>query len=433
MPKTRHAPAPPPAADELRTHDVRGNRLYLGGCAAEDLAREFGTPLYVYEEAVIRRQARHLRRSFAAAEPDLHYAMKANQNPALLRILLEEGLGIDAVSPFEVRLALEVGFAPGRILFTGSNSTEEDLRYCLERGVPVNVGSLDELERYGRMNPNGAVAVRINPDIGAGHHHHVITGGPDSKFGIYVSEREAILAALRRHGLRLVGIHAHIGSGILRTDDMLEALEITLKAAGAFPGLEFVDLGGGFGTPNRPRDKPLALAELGSAMCERFLAFRRSQGAAVRMKLEPGRYLVAQSGTLLARVTTFKHTPAHAFVGTDSGFNHLIRPALYGAYHEIVNASAVAGEAVPVVVAGNICESGDLFTQGNGGLEDRPVSRPQVGHLLAVRDAGAYGMVLSSQYNMRPRPAEVLVRDGQARLIRRRETYEDIMAALRGL
>jgi diaminopimelate decarboxylase len=413
--------------------DIRAGRLYLGGCPAEDLARAFGTPLYAYEEAVIRAQARRMRRCFAQAEPDFHYAMKANNNPVLLGILREEGLGIDAVSPFEVRLALEAGFPPERILFTGANVAEGELRFCLELGVPVNVGSLTELERFGRLNPGGSVAVRLNPDVGAGHHQHVITGGPHSKFGIYVDQRAAVEEVLRRHGLRLSGVHAHIGSGILRTDDMLAAMAVTLKAAREFPGLDFVDLGGGFGIPYRPGETPLPLEELGSAMAEAFAEFRRAYGRPVRMKLEPGRFLVAQSGTLLTRVTSLKTTPAHTFVGTDSGFNHLIRPAFYGAYHEILNASASGAPPAKVVVAGNICESGDVFTQAGDGPEDRELPMPAPDHLLAIRDAGAYGMVLSSQYNMRPRPAEVLVSDGRARLIRRRDTYEDLLAPYRGL
>ncbi|HUJ75752.1 MAG TPA: diaminopimelate decarboxylase [bacterium] len=415
------APQPPQALD------VRGNRLFLGGCAAEDLARQFGTPLYVYEEDVLRRQCRAMRQSFAGAPADLHYAVKANHNPSLLRVLKDEGLCIDAVSPFEVRLCLELGFPPGQILFTGNNTTEDELRYCLQRGVPVNVGSLDELEAYGRLNPGGAVAVRINPDLGAGHHPHVITGGPNSKFGIYATERPRILETLRAHRLRLTGIHVHIGSGILRTDDMLQAMEVTLREAQAYPGLEFIDFGGGFGIAYRPEEKPLALGELGSAMAERFNAFARAYGGALRMKLEPGRFLVAQSGTLLARVTALKSTPAHAFVGTDTGFNHLIRPLLYGAFHRVLNASQVSGPERSVVVAGNVCESGDVFTQGAQGLEEQALSAPQVGQLLAICDVGAYGMALSSQYNLRPRPPEVLVRQGQARLIRRRETYEDLL------
>ena len=407
--------------------DVRDNRLYLGGCAAEALARQHGTPLYVYEEAVIRRQCRRFKESFTEAAPDIHYSLKANPNPAILHIIKVEGLCIDAVSPFEVRLCLEVGFRPEQILFTGNNTTGEDLRYALDRDVAVIVGSLGELERFGGMNPGGRVSVRINPDVGDGHHHHVITGGPDSKFGIYHSDLERIREIIERHRLTLTGVHSHIGTGILKTDQMLAAMEVILAAAARLPRLEFIDFGGGYGIPYRPGDSPLPLEELGREMTRRFAAFCEEYGRPLKMKLEPGRFLVAQSGTLLVRVTNVHRTPGHIFVGTDSGFNHLVRPIMYGAYHQMVNASAVEGDATPVVVAGNICESGDVFTQGKSGIEERDLTTPQTGQVLALRDVGAYGINLSSQYNLRPRPAEVMVQDGAARLIRRRETYDDMI------
>ena len=412
--------------------DVRDNRLFLGGCGAESLAAEFGTPLYVYEEDIIRRQCRLLREGFPAyqggAAPEFHYAMKANPNPAILRVLQAEGLGVDTVSPFEVRLCLALGFRPEQIIFTGNNTSDAELREAIGHRVPVNVGSLSELARYGRLNPGGRVACRINPDVGAGHHPHVITGGPDSKFGIYHSHLPRMQAILAEHKLTLTGVHSHIGTGILRIEDMLTAMEITLGTAHKLPGLEFVDFGGGFGIPYRPGEAPLPLAELGREMSRRFAHFCAGYGQPLRMKFEPGRFLVAQSGTLLARVTTLHATPAHTFIGTDSGFNHLARPILYGAYHAIVNASAVAGPPLRAVVAGNICESGDVFTQGTGGIEDRDLVRTAEGDLLAVRDVGAYGFNLASQYNLRPRPAEVMVQDGKARLIRRRESYEDVIS-----
>jgi diaminopimelate decarboxylase len=407
--------------------EVRDNQLYLGDCAAGALAEAFGTPLYVYEADVIRRQCRAMREAFAAAQPDLHYAVKANCNPAVLRILRDEGLCIDAVSPFEVRLCLELGFKPEQILFTGNNTAEEEFAFCLSQGVPINAGSLVELERFGRLSPGGRISLRINPDVGAGHHPHVITGGPDSKFGIYYTEQPAIADLLKRYDLKLVGIQSHIGTGILRTDEMLQAMEIILNTARAFEELEFIDFGGGFGIPYRPEEQPLPLKELGSAMCERFAAYCAETGRPLKMKLEPGRYLVAQAGTLLLRVTTIASTPAHTFVGTDSGFNQLVRPALYGAYHEVVNASRVKGDPMDAVVAGNVCEAGDIFTQGKEGLEQRRFTRPELGELLALLDVGAYGMAQASNYNLRPRPAEVLVQGGNSRLIRRRETYDDLV------
>ena len=427
MPRAPAGSPHPCVAAGTDAMDVRDNQLCLGECPVQALVDAFGTPLYVYEEDVIRRQCRAMREAFAAAQPDLHYAVKANFNPALLRILRDEGLGIDAVSPFEVRLCLELGFKPEQILFTGSNTSESDFAYCLSEGVPINVGSLVELERYGRLSPGGRVSLRINPDVGAGHNPHVITGGPNSKFGIYHTEQPAIRALLEQHDLTLVGIQSHIGSGILRTDEMLAAMEIILNTARSFEALEFIDFGGGFGIPYRPDQKPLPLKELGSAMCERFASFCSEYGRPLKMKLEPGRYLVAQSAALLVRVTNIQSTPAHTFVGTDSGFNHLVRPVMYGAYHEVVNASRVNGEPFEAVVAGNVCEAGDVFTQGAEGLEHRTFTRPEPGHVLALLDAGAYGMALASNYNLRARPAEVLVRGGNSRLIRRRETYEDLV------
>jgi diaminopimelate decarboxylase len=414
----------------LTTQD---NRLCIGSRPADQLAQEFGTPLYVYDEAVIRQRCADLRAAFRGAQPDFHYALKANFNPSLLRILKEEGFCIDAVSPHEVRLALELGFRPTQILFTGSNVTEEDLAYCIAQQVPVNLGSLDEVERFGRLNPGGTLSVRINPEVGAGHHHHVITGGPDSKFGIWSTDRAKLDPVLAKHGLRLCGIHAHIGSGILRTDDMLTAMEMILGAAQHYQGLDFIDFGGGFGVPYRQDEKPLPLGELGSYMSERFMTFGRSYGRPLKMKLEPGRYVMAEAGTLLVRVTTVKSTPAHTFVGTDSGMNHLVRPAMYGSYHAIANASRVDGPSRPVVVAGNVCEAGDVFTQNENGPEDRPLADPQVGDVLAILNAGAYGFSQSTQYNLRPRPAEVLVNAQGAHLIRHRESYEDLMRNFEGL
>ena len=407
--------------------DIRENQLYIGGVSAESLAEAYGTPLYVYEESIIRRQCRLLRESFINSDIDFHYAMKANNNPALLTILRDEGVHIDAVSPHEVRLALETGFGREQILFTGNNSRDEDFAFCQENKVLVNAGSLSELERLGRMNPGGRVSIRVNPDVGAGHHPHVITGGPDSKFGIYHTETDAVHTLLREHNLTLAGITSHIGTGILKTEDMLQAMEVILNTADKFADIEFVDFGGGFGIPYQPNQAPLPIADLGRAMAERFAAFCTARGKALKMKLEPGRYLVAQSASLLVRITNIQMTPAHTFVGTDSGFNHLLRPILYGSHHEILNASAMEGEQLNVVVAGNICESGDVFTRNGKGLEDRPLTRPEVGDLLALRDVGAYGMSLASQYNLRARPAEILVDEGSARLIRLRETYEDLV------
>lgn len=407
---------------------ILDNQLYFGEHSAEELCHRFGTPLYVYEEEVVRRQYRQLVDQFEYAATRIHYAVKANYNPQLLRILLEEGCGADTVSQFEVRLCLELGFRPEDIIFTGDNSDEAEMRYCLENQVLINVGSLDQLNQLGELAPGSRVCARINPNVGAGHHSHCITGGPKTKFGIYHDQLDKIVETAARHRLKLVGLHSHIGTGILEAEKFLEAMDITLGVAKQVSGLEFVDFGGGIGIPYRESQKALDLADFGAKVSKHFADFSTKYGRALELKIEPGRFLVCQAGTLLARVVGQKDTPAFHFVGCDTGFNHLIRPMAYGSYHRIMNASRVEGKNVSSVLCGNICESGDVFTQGEGGFEEREVSELKRGDIVALMDAGAYGMSMSMQYNMRSRPAEILIpASGEPRKIRERESYDDIM------
>ena len=402
------------------------NRLCFEGLEAEALVQEFGSPLYVYEAEVLRERFR----AFQAAFPEkvhLHYAMKANSNPTLLGLLQQEGAWIDAVSPLEVRLALDAGFAPERILFTGNNSAPDELDFCIALGVSVNLGSLESLRRFGERHPGTEISVRVNPGMGAGHHAHCITGGPASKFGIYHDRLDSALELAAKNRIRIIGVHSHIGTGIYAPEPMLAAMELVLQASQGFPDLRFINFGGGFDIPYRPDQTPLDLPALGRQMQERFSAFCKDYGRPLTMKLEPGRFLVGPGGTLLVTVTNFTDTPDYRFVGVDSGFNHLVRPTMYGAYHRVLNASRTEGQEQEVVVVGNICESGDIFTRSEEGMT-RKIPEVRVGDCLALCDAGAYGMSMSSQYNTRPRPAEVLVENGQARLIRRRETYQDLIA-----
>jgi len=406
---------------------VVNNRLCFGGLDAPTLVQEFGSPLYVYEAEVLRERFRGFQAAFSQ-NVHLHYAMKANSNPTLLRRLQQEGAWIDAVSPLEVRLALDAGFAPERILFTGNNSTPDELDYCIAKGVPVNLGSLESLRRYGERHPGTEISVRVNPGMGAGHHSHCITGGPASKFGIYHDRVGTALEIASENRVRIIGVHSHIGTGIFAPEPMLEAMELVLQTSQQFPELRFIDFGGGYGIPYRPDQTPLDLPELGRQMQERFAAFCTEYGRELTMKLEPGRFIIGPAGTLLVTVTNFTDTPKYCFVGVDSGFNHLVRPTMYGSYHHVRNASRVEGPEQEVVIVGNICESGDVFTRSEEGMT-RKIPEIAVGDCLALCDAGAYGMSMSSQYNTRPRPAEVLVEHGQAQLIRRRETYEDLIAS----
>ena len=405
--------------------EITDNTLYLADISVERLMQEYGSPLYVYEESVLRSQFRQLSSGFPQGLLEIHYSMKANSNPSLLKILLEEGSSIDAVSEFEVRLALESGFEPQQIIFTGNNNTLAEIEFCVEQHVAVNLGSLALLEIYGQRYPQTTVSVRVNPGIGAGHHSHCITGGPDSKFGIYHDQIENAFALAKKYKLTLNGVHSHIGTGIYSAEPMLEAMEMILDVAEKFPDLEFVDFGGGFGIPYRPEQLALDMNDLSQKMTGRFRKFIQKYGQDLRMKIEPGRLLIAPAGVLLATVTNITDTPKYSFVGIDSGFNHLVRPTMYGAYHQILNASRNSAAEKDVVVVGNICESGDILSRSGDEIQRRLPS-PVIGDRLAFLDVGAYGFSMSSQYNFRPRPAEVLVHEGRSRLIRRAETFEDL-------
>lgn len=402
------------------------NTLSLGGLAAEELMQQYGSPLYVYEADMIRTQYRKLRNSFAELSLQIHYAMKANPNPALLQLLLAEGAWIDAVSPLEAQLALDVGFPATHILFTGNNIPLHEIEYCLAREIAINIESLSLLQEFGKAYPGREVSLRINPGLGSGHHAHCITGGPQSKFGIYYDQLEHVHQLLAQYQLKLTGIHVHIGTGILDPTPMLEALSLVLSIAQKFTGLRFVNIGGGFGVPYQPQETSLDLAVLGKQISKHFLQFCDKYGKSLDLKVEPGRFLMASAGTLLATVNNIKKTPRYQFVGVDTGFNHLLRPALYGSYHHLFNASCVNGDLFPVVLAGNICETGDVLTYSIEGITEQHLPQFHLGDRVAILDAGAYGMAMASQYNMRLRPAEVLVSQGKARLIRRRETYEDL-------
>jgi len=405
--------------------NITNDTLFLEDISVETLMQEYGSPLYVYEESVLRSQFRQLSSGFPEGLLEIHYSMKANSNPSLLKILREEGSSIDAVSEFEVRLALESGFEPQQIIFTGNNNSLAEIEYCVEQEVLVNLGSLVLLEKFGQRFPQTSVSVRINPGIGAGHHAHCITGGPDSKFGIYHDQIDAALALATKYKLTLNGVHSHIGTGIYSAEPMLEAMDMILAVAEKFPDLEFIDFGGGFGIPYRPEQQALDMKDLSQKMTRSFTEFRQRYGREISMKIEPGKLLVGPAGILLTTVTNITDTPKHRFVGVDSGFNHLLRPTLYGSYHEILNASRYTGDEEDVVVVGYICESGDIFSRSGDEIE-RKLPSPVIGERLAFLDAGAYGFSMSSQYNSRPRPAEVLVHQGQSRLIRRAETFEDL-------
>jgi diaminopimelate decarboxylase len=405
--------------------EVVGDSLYIGCFEAEDLAKRFGTPLYVYDEELIRYNYSRLLRAFRYKWLEILYSCKANSNPWILSILRDLGSGLDAVSPLEVLLGIKLGFPKDKILFTGVNVSDEEMLFIRgELGVMINIDSLSQLERYGRLFPETKVSIRINPGFGRGHHRYTITGGI-TKFGIYPSQIEKAIEISRKYGLKIAGLHMHIGSGIYDVELYLKGLEILLNIATRLGGIEFIDIGGGLGIPYRPGDKEMDIDLLGFKVSELLEEFTRRYWE-VKLRIEPGRYIVGNAGVLLTRVIDVKEIE-HAggkklFIGVDTGMNHLIRPALYDAYHEIIPArGSNRPREVIADVVGNICESGDILAR------DRRLPRIEEGEILAILDVGAYGYSMSSNYNLRPRPAEVLISGCSVKLIRRRETFEDLI------
>ncbi|HEX5774485.1 MAG TPA: diaminopimelate decarboxylase [Candidatus Paceibacterota bacterium] len=373
----------------------------------QDIAASFGTPTYVYDEARIAAQCRALSKSFKGF--DIHYAMKANSNPAVLEAVRACGLGVEAVSQGELAMARRAGFPREKISFTCSSTSEDALRAAGRTAGRVHLDSLRQIELWGRTRLNSSISLRLNQGIGGGHHAHVITGGPDSKFGITLKDLPRARALAKRYGLTVTGLQQHLGSNILDEELFLRGAKRLLATAREFSDLEYLDYGGGLGIPYNPNDRQLNIAKLGRELAKLSAAHERTAGKKLRFAIEPGRYVVGEAGTFLVTVTDIKATAKHSFVGVDSGFNHLLRPAMYDSYHEIENVSRSRGREERVTVVGNVCESGDVFARG------RKIIAPRIGDVLAIRTAGAYGFSMASNYNLRRLPAEVLVRGGKAR------------------
>jgi len=411
---------------------ISKNKLKIGNFFVSDLIKKFGSPLYIYDEETIRQKYRDLYKNIKYKPLRIYYACKANTNLSILKILKEEGACIDAVSPGEILAALSAGYKPEQILFTGNNLTDDEMRFAINEKVMINIDSLSQLRRYGMINPGSRISVRINPDVGAGHHEHTITGGPDSKFGIYFDKVGEIKTIAQKHKLKIVGIHEHIGSGILDTNKFLLAMKVLLKTARKFENLEFIDFGGGIGVPYRKSQKAIDMSAFGKKVSELFEKFCKEHGKKLTMTIEPGRYLVCESGILACTVNTIKTTPKHKFIGVDSGFNHLIRPMAYGSYHEIIAADNVnSAKKENALICGNLCESGDIFTRNEQGIEERSLPVIEEGDVLAIMNAGAYGFSMSSNYNLRLKPMEILINGNKARAIRNKDSYNDLLKGMK--
>ncbi len=380
-----------------------------------------GTPTFVYRADVIEQQLARLTSAFSGAHVRVMYACKALTNGAILRLMNELGTGLDAVSLQEVELGLRAGFEPDRILFTPSMISFDELRSVAERGVQVNIDTISVLERFGTTYGNSIpVCIRINPHIMAGGNDRISTGHIDSKFGISIHQIRHVQRIVSSHNMRINGLHMHTGSDILNADVFLQGAELLFEIAESFPDITFLDFGSGFKVAYKPDDIATDIEELGSKLCSRLAQFNQGRDHPVELWLEPGKFLVSESGTFLTRVNVVKQTTSTVFAGVDSGFNHLIRPMLYNAYHHITNLSNPDGVQRVYSVVGYICET-DTFAW------DRKIAEIREGDILAFANAGAYGFTMASNYNSRLRPAEVLIKNGTPRLIRRRETLDDLL------
>jgi len=412
----------------------KGGVLYIDGVSTLTLAEEFDTPLYVISENKIRENYRRLRSALSSmyGKTRIFYSAKANTNLSVLRILENEGASLDAVSPGEVFLALKAGFQPNRILFTGTSVRDDEMSYLIREGICINIDALSQLERLIRLTTPEVLSVRVNPELGAGHHEHVITAGELSKFGVWESDAVKAYEIAKAAGVQQFGIQMHIGSGIMDAEPYVLAAEKMLRIArniheGVGIDFDFIDVGGGIGVPYRPEEKEIDLQSFSEKLVGLFI--RRVADYSLgepELWFEPGRYLVAEAGILLTKVNTVKHTLFRSFVGVDAGFNLLIRPAMYGSYHHILVANRLNEPSTESYdICGPLCESGDIFAR------DRRLPRVSEGDLLAVLNTGAYGYSMSSTYNSRPRAPEALVNKGRHRLVRARETFEDLLKGQR--
>ena len=385
------------------------------------IAEKFGSPIYVYDSNKIISQYNRLKNAFSSVSSlKLNYAAKALSNISVLKLFNSLGSGLDTVSVQEVQLGLKAGFKPESIIFTPNVVSLQEIETVAELGVQINIDNLSILEQFGTKHPKVPVCIRINPHVMAGGNTNISVGHIDSKFGISIHQIPLLLRIVENTGMNINGIHMHTGSDILDIDVFLYASEILFETAQNFKDLEFIDFGSGFKVPYKEGDIETNIEELGKKLSKRLNKFCTSYGKELTLAFEPGKFLVSEAGVFLAKVNVVKQTTSTVFAQIDSGFNHLIRPMLYGSQHEIINISNPDGRERFYSVVGYICET-DTFAN------NRRISEINEGDILCFKNAGAYCFTMASNYNSRYRPAEVLIHEGEAHLIRKRETFEDII------
>ncbi len=393
----------------------------IQGLSVIQLAQQFGTPLYVYDSNKIADQINTLKQAYTGADLKIKYAAKALTNISVLKFIRKQGVGIEVVSPQEAQLALRAGFTSSEILFTPSGVDFSEIEEGVALGFSINLDNLSVLQKFGeKYGSNYPCGIRLNPNIMAGGNIKISTGHSNSKFGISILQLEQIKEVVDHHKIHIKGLHIHTGSDIKETEAFLKTAQVLFDTAKHFPDLTFIDFGSGYKVAYKEGDIVTNVLELGKKLTEAFKVFCQSYGRKLELWIEPGKFIVSESGTFLTTASIVKETPAITFVTVNSGLNHLIRPMMYDAYHHIVNISNPNGNKKVYTVVGYICET-DTFGS------DRELNEVKEGDILAFKNAGAYGFSMASNYNSRFRPAEILVINGEAKLIRERETLDDIL------
>ncbi|MFC5626630.1 diaminopimelate decarboxylase [Algoriphagus winogradskyi] len=393
----------------------------LQGISIESIAKEFGTPVYIYDGEKIVSQIKSLQTAFASVPLKIKYATKALSNISILKLVKKAGGGVDAVSIEEAKICMLAGFSASEIMYTPSGVNFREVQEAVELGIMINLDSIPLMEEFGAVYGNTKPAcIRINPHIMAGGNAKISVGHIQSKFGISIHQLPEILEVVKQYNINIVGLHIHTGSDILDAEIFLRGGNVLFEAAMNFPNLSFLDFGGGFKVAYKDGDPSTDMAEVGTKVSKAFNTFCEKYGRKLELWLEPGKFLVSESGYLVVESNVVKKTPQITFVGVDSGLNHLIRPMMYDAFHDVYNLSNPEGELNPYNVVGYICETDTL-------AKDRMLAKVSKGDLLVFKNAGAYGISMASNYNSRLRPAEVLVWGGKAQLIRNRELFEDLI------
>ncbi|MCL1936455.1 MAG: diaminopimelate decarboxylase [Defluviitaleaceae bacterium] len=397
--------------------------------SVQNLIKEYGSPLYVYKESIIIENCKKMKSISSYKNFDVHYSAKANSNLAILQIIKNQGLNIDAMSIGEIYSELLAGFLPNQIMFVSNNIPIDDMKFAVHKGIIVALDSISQLYKYAENFMGTNVVIRFNPGFGDGHHKQTITAGEYTKFGIEITEKniKEINEICKKYNIKIVGLHMHIGSLFLDIVNFLESGNNILKIAKYFEDLEFIDLGGGFGIPYKKQDgeTPLNFEYTSKKIDEFIQNFIADYGKELKFKIEPGRFIVAEAGVLLGTVISKKENYGKSYIGTDIGFNSFIRPVLYDAHHDIsvFRDNILQREYIEkVTIVGNVCENGDSIAV------DRNMPKINEGDILAIMDTGAYGHVMSSNYNNMLRPAEILIRtDETTQIIRKRDTLESLV------